>query len=30
MCLSEIINWFRQCFFREKPNVEKEPYFHID
>ena len=30
MCFSEILQWFRQCFWRKKPNVDKEPYFCID
>ena len=30
MCFSEILQWFRLCFFREKSKVNKEPYFHLD
>lgn len=27
---SDMRNWFKQCFFRKKSKVEKEPYFKID
>ena len=30
MCLSEFIQWFKNCFFRKKQKTEKEPYFRID
>jgi len=28
MC--NLFDWFRQCFFRKKPDVKKEPYFRIN
>lgn len=30
MCLADILQWFKQCFWRKKPDVEKEPYFCIN
>ena len=28
--LSGMRNWFKECFWRKKPGVDKEPYFRID